>query len=102
MRKLEKQVYNQAMPNRKPQSRTNKARGTQVIPLPPDDPSATAEDETEEESGIYLEQEDIRILTNALRAYEPGVDEAQRYELLCEELEEILAVDYNEPEPGGK
>jgi hypothetical protein len=50
---------------------------------------------------MFLEKEDMRILLNALRSYKPTPEEEQRHDLLLEELEEILVIDYNE-EPEDK
>jgi hypothetical protein len=72
-----------------------KVDATKVIYVSPDD-SPADEEKYEDESGIFLEKKDIHILYNALRAYKPVADEEQRYELLLEEFDEILVVDYNE------
>jgi hypothetical protein len=64
-----------------------------------DEAVSASEAEDEDESGMYFEKEDIQILYNALRGYTPTEEEELRYELLLEEFEEILVVDYNEPYP---
>jgi hypothetical protein len=64
-----------------------------------DDVVSEGEEVDEEESGMFLEKEDIQIIYNALSKYKPPEKEEQRYELLLEEFEEILVVDYNEPYP---
>ncbi|HJT79055.1 MAG TPA: hypothetical protein VJ739_17800 [Gemmataceae bacterium] len=43
---------------------------------------------------IIFEKEDVALLYRALRAYQPREQEAQRHELLVEQFEEILAVDF--------
>jgi hypothetical protein len=78
--------------------KTKKSAGTKVILMPQDDISAEGEEE-EDESGMYLEKEDLQIIFNALREYKPSEEEVQRYDLLLEEFDEILVVDYGEPFP---
>jgi hypothetical protein len=53
----------------------------------------------EDESGMFLEKEDVKLIHNALRAYKPSGKEEQLHSILIEEFEEILVVDYNEPYP---
>ena len=48
---------------------------------------------------MFVEKEDIQIIYNALRKYTPTADEEQRYELLLEEFDEILVVDYGVSSP---
>jgi hypothetical protein len=57
---------------------------------------STDEEEDEEgEGGIYLEKEDVQLLYKALKNYKPGNDEEEMtYEMLVEQFEEILIVDY--------
>ena len=43
---------------------------------------------------IVFEKEDVALLYRALRAYQPTEQEAQRHELLVEQFEEILAVNF--------
>ncbi len=50
----------------------------------------------EDEGGMFLDKEEIQIIYNALSKYTPTEKEDQVYELLLEEFEEILVVDYNE------
>ena len=45
---------------------------------------------------MVFEQEDIQLLYQALRAYQPTAAEAQLHEILLEQFEEILAVDFLE------
>jgi hypothetical protein len=52
-------------------------------------------DEEDEAGGIYLEKEDVLVLYNALKHYKPtGDDEEMIHEMLVEQFEEILVVDY--------
>ncbi len=48
------------------------------------------------ENGICLQEEDVKIIYNALAAYKPTEDEEHLHSLLLEEFKEILVVDYNE------
>jgi hypothetical protein len=45
---------------------------------------------------MVFEQEDIQLLYRALRAYQPTAEEAPLHEILLEQFEEILAVDFLE------
>jgi hypothetical protein len=53
-------------------------------------------DEDEEDAGgIYLEKEDVLLLYKALKHYQPGTDDEEMiHEMLVEQFEEILIVDY--------
>ena len=52
-------------------------------------------DEEDEEGGIHLEKEDVLLLYNALKHYNPvNEDEEMLSEVLLEQFEEILIVDY--------
>ena len=54
------------------------------------------EDTTENEGGMFLEKEDVRLIYQALREYKPAAKEAHLHSVLLEEFEEILVVDYDE------
>jgi hypothetical protein len=56
----------------------------------------TDEDEEEDaESGMYLEKDDMLLIYKALKNYKPAGDEEEMtHELLVEQFEEILIVDY--------
>jgi hypothetical protein len=45
---------------------------------------------------IVFEQEDIQLIYRALRIYQPTTEEAQLYDILLEQFEEVLAVDFLE------
>jgi hypothetical protein len=64
----------------------------------------TDEDEEEDaESGMYLEKDDMLLIYKALKNYKPaGDDEEMTHELLVEQFEEILIVDYKVKLPGVK
>jgi hypothetical protein len=52
-------------------------------------------DDEDDESGMYLEKEDVLVIYNALKNYKPvNEDEEMTYEMLVEQFEEILIVDY--------
>jgi hypothetical protein len=59
-------------------------------------------DEDEEDAGgIYLEKEDVLVLYKALKHYKPvNDDEEMTHEMLVEQFEEILIVDYKVKLPG--
>ena len=53
------------------------------------------DEEDEDAGGIYLEKEDVLVLYKALKNYKPvNDDEEMVYEMLVEQFEEILIVDY--------
>jgi hypothetical protein len=55
----------------------------------------------EDGGGIYLEKEDVLLIYNALKNYKPGTgDEEMTYDMLREQVEEILIVDYKVKLPG--
>jgi len=86
--------------NKKPK-KTKKAGGTKVTLVPADDLSAgdediDAEEKEEEESGMFLDKEDIQLIFNALRKYIPTKKEEHLHGILLEKFEEILVVDYDE------
>jgi hypothetical protein len=63
----------------------------------------TAEEEDlgdEEESGMYLDKEDVLLIYNALKEYKPTEDEDVLHSTLFEEFEEILVVNYGVKLPG--
>ncbi|MGH8715436.1 MAG: hypothetical protein ACREUI_01670 [Burkholderiales bacterium] len=80
--------------------RKNKSVQTKIIHVLPDDIlSNDGEHDYEEGSGVFVEKEDIHIIYNALRGYKPTDKEEQRYELLLEEVEEILVCYYGDAIP---
>ena len=73
---------------------------TKLSIVPADDISSQEDrDEDFDESGMYLEKEDLKIIYNALSKYTPTEKEEQMHGILLEQFEEILVVDYNEPCP---
>ena len=87
----------------KKKKQVKQAEGTNVI-LMPDEESAEEEDldaeDEDQESGMYLEKEDIQLIYNALKNYQPTADEQTLYETLLESFEEMLVVDYGVRLPG--
>jgi hypothetical protein len=78
--------------------KADKKNATKVI-LSTDEETAADEedidDEEDDQSGMYLEKEDMLLIYNALKNYKPGTeDEEMTHELLVEQFEEILIVDY--------
>jgi len=83
--------------------KADKKTGTKVILITDEDTEKkeNIDDEDEENSGgIYLEKEDVKIIFNTLEEYKPTQKERQRFELLVEEFEEMLVVDYGVKLPG--
>jgi hypothetical protein len=57
------------------------------------------DEEDENESGMFLEKEDVRLIYNALKAYKPREEEENLHSVLLESFEEMLVVDYDEMPP---
>ena len=88
---------------KKHKKQTTKANGTKVILMPGEETTAEEEDidEEEDESGIYLEKEDVKIIYNALKQYKPADDDEEvARSTLLESFEEMLVVEYRERLPG--
>ena len=76
----------------------NKAdkKNTMKVILSTDEETEEDLDEEDEEGGIHLEKEDVLLIYNALKHYKPvNMDEEMLSEVLLEQFEEILIVDYN-------
>jgi hypothetical protein len=85
--------------------KTKKKNATNVILSTDEETDADEEDidEEEDESGMYLEKDDLLVIYKALKNYTPvNEDEEMTYELLVEQFEEILIVDYKVKLPGVK
>ena len=82
-----------------------KVSATTVLLMPEEE---TTEDEDlddvesdeDEESGIHLEKEDVQLIYNAIKHYQPTQKEHVLYETLLEQFEEMLVVDYGVRLPG--
>jgi hypothetical protein len=84
---------------KKQKNRADKKNTTKIIPMT--DEEMDEEDIDEKEGGIYLEKEDMLLLYKALKNYKPGNDdEKMTHEMLLEQFEEILIVDYKVKLPG--
>jgi hypothetical protein len=82
---------------KKKQKKTKK--GMKIIPMLATETASENEEENEDESGMYLDKEEVHIIYNALHKYKSTESEEHLHSLLLEEFEEILVVDYNEPYP---
>ena len=87
---------------KKKKKKAKKQNAIKII-LPTDEDKAEAEDldeedmdeEEEDVGGMYLEKEDMLVIYKALKNYKPvNDDEEMVYEILLEQFEEILVVDY--------
>ena len=68
-----------------------------------DEDEEDIDDEEDDQSGMYLEKEDVLLIYKALKNYKPvNEDEEMVYELLVEQFEETLVVDYKVKLPGVK
>ena len=52
------------------------------------------DEEDENESGMFLEKEDVRLIYNALKEYKPREEDENLHSVLLESFEEMLVVDY--------
>ena len=84
---------------KKKKKKAKKKTVTQVI-LMPDEETNEEDLDDEDESGMYLEKEDIQLIYNALKHYKPTEDEAVLHSTLFESFEETLVVDYGVKLPG--
>ena len=82
---------------KKKQKKTDKKNATKIILSTDEDTAEEDLDEDEDDAGgIYLEKEDILLIYRALKNYKPESNEEDMvYEILLEQFEEILIVDYN-------
>jgi hypothetical protein len=84
---------------KKLKNKADKKQATKVI-LSTDEDTEEDIEEEDESGGIYLEKEDVLVIYKALKNYKPGSDDEEMvYELLVEQFEEILIVDYSESTP---
>ena len=85
----------------KPKKKKKKAKEARTRLIPPGE-DMTGEDD-EDEGGMYLEKEDMLVIYKALKNYKPvNTDEEMVYEVLLEQFEESLVVDYKVKLPGVK
>jgi hypothetical protein len=78
---------------KKKKKKAKKENATKIIPMTGEETDEEDIDEDDEEGGIYMEKEDVKIIFHALKEYKPTQKEKQRFELLVEEFEEMLVVD---------
>jgi hypothetical protein len=79
---------------KKQRNKADKKNATKII-LSTDEETEEDLDDEEDAGGIYLEKEDVLVIYNALKNYKPAADDEEMvYEMLREQFEEILIVDY--------
>jgi hypothetical protein len=89
-------IYTMSKPKKKKSKKTKEPKTKLIL----SDEDIPEDDEAEEdEGGVYLEKEDVRLIYNALKEYKPTKEEEMLYEIWLEEFEEMLVVDYGEPFP---
>ena len=82
-------------------NKTHKKNATKIVPMTgKETENEDIDEEDEDESGIYMEKDDVKIIYNALKHYSPTQKEKQRFDLLVESFEEMLVVDYGVKLPG--
>src|SRR5262245_49765109 len=90
---------------KKKKKKAKKKNAIKIIPMTDEDTAEEEdldeEDMDEDADGIYFEKEDVLVIYKALKNYKPtGDDEEMTYEMLLEQFEEILIVDYKVKLPG--
>jgi hypothetical protein len=89
---------------KKLKKRADKKQATKII-LSTDEETDEAEDldEEDDEAGMYLEKDDMLLIYKALKNYKPvNDDEEMTHEMLIEQFEETLVIDYKVKLPGVK
>jgi hypothetical protein len=81
---------------KKKKKKSDKKSSTRII-LSTDEEAEDAQnlDLDDGAGGIYLEKDDVLVIYKALKNYKPGTDDEEMVsEMLVEQFEEILIVDY--------
>ena len=85
---------------KKLKKKADKKHATKII-LSTDEENDEENMDDDGEGGIHLEKDDVLVLYKALKNYKPVTkDEEWAYEMLVEQFEEILIVDYKVKLPG--
>jgi hypothetical protein len=72
-----------------------KTKEPRIRIIPPGEDMTGEDSDDEVEGGMYLEKEDMLVIYKALKNYKPvNDDEEMVYEMLLEQCEESLVVDY--------
>jgi len=87
---------------KKKKEKAKKENAIKVILMTDKEKTEEEDLEDEEESGMYLEKEDMLLIYNSLKEYKPTEDEEVLHSTLFEEFEEILVVNYGVKLPGFK
>jgi hypothetical protein len=91
-----------SLQKKKKKKKAKRQKPMKVILMTGEDTEEEDISDGEDESGMYLEKEDVLLIYNALKNYKPVNDEEMAYEMLFEQFEEILIVDYKAKLPGVK
>jgi hypothetical protein len=86
---------------RKKQARKSESHMRTRLILPGEE-MPEEEDMEENESGMFLEKEDMQLIYKAMKHYKPDKEEEVLYSTLLESFEEILVVDYIVRLPDGE
>jgi hypothetical protein len=81
--------------NKKKQKKTKK--GMKIIPMPAAETASENEEKNEDESGMVLEKEDLKLIYKALSRYKPTSKEEHLHSVLLEEFEEICTSRFLRP-----
>jgi hypothetical protein len=82
---------------KKLKNKADKKNAVKIIPMTDE----VTDEEDQDEGGMYLEKEEMLLIYKALKNYKPvNEDEEMTYEMLIEQIEETLVVDYGVKLPG--
>jgi hypothetical protein len=70
----------------KKKAKKKKAKEPRTRIIPPGEDMPEEDEMDEDEGGVFLEKEDVRLIYNALKAYKPSPKEEQLYEIWLEEF----------------
>ena len=80
---------------KKKKKRADKKNTIKIIPMTDEETDEEIDEEDEDAGGMYLEKEDMLVIYKAIKNYKPSTeDEEMTHEMLIEQFEEILIVDY--------
>ena len=86
---------------KKKKKRADKKNAIKIIPMTDEETDEEDFEEEDDAGGMYLEKEDMLLLYNALKNYKPvNENEEMTHEMLLEQFEESLVVDYGVKLPG--
>jgi hypothetical protein len=80
---------------KKLKNKADKKNTVKIIPMTDEVTDEEDMDEEDEAGGMYLEKDDMLVIYKALKNYKPvNEDEEMTHEMLIEQIEETLVVDF--------